>query len=91
MSGAGDAFKKLRKTVEDNADKAEGLVDKAADAAKKATGGAHDDKIDKASGAATDYLRKQGDDDQGRSEEDSEDSKNRGRGQGRSDEGGRHE
>lgn len=59
MSGAGDAFDKLRKTVDDNADKVEGLVGKAAGAAKKATGGAHDDKIDKGAGAATDYLRKQ--------------------------------
>ncbi|WP_067602124.1 Rv0909 family putative TA system antitoxin [Nocardiopsis listeri] len=86
MAGAGDAFNKLRKTVEDNADKAEGLVGKAADAAKKATGGAHDDKIDKASGAATDYLRKQGDG-EGRTEEGSGDSKDRG--QGRPDEDGR--
>lgn len=59
MSGAGDAFDKLRKAVDDNADKVEGLVGKAADAAKKATGGAHDDKIDKGADAATDYLRKQ--------------------------------
>jgi hypothetical protein len=59
MSGAGDAFDKLKKTVNDNAEKVEGLVGKAADAAKKATGGAHDDKIDKGAGAATDYLRKQ--------------------------------
>ncbi|WP_306366497.1 Rv0909 family putative TA system antitoxin [Nocardiopsis sp. CC223A] len=59
MSGAGDAFDKLKKAVDDNADKVEGLVDKAADAAKKATGGAHDDKIDKGADAATDYLRKQ--------------------------------
>lgn len=59
MSGAGDAFDKLRKTVDDNADKVEGLVGRAADAAKKATGGTHDDKIDKGAGAATDYLRKQ--------------------------------
>ncbi|QUX24210.1 MULTISPECIES: antitoxin [Nocardiopsis] len=58
MSGAGDAFDKLRKAVDDNADKVEGLVGKAANAAKKATGGAHDDKIDKGAGAATDYLRK---------------------------------
>ncbi|MEU0490311.1 antitoxin [Nocardiopsis sp. NPDC006139] len=58
MSGAGDAFDKLRKAVDDNADKVEGLVGKAANAAKKATGGAHDDKIDKGADAATDYLRK---------------------------------
>ncbi|WP_017573326.1 Rv0909 family putative TA system antitoxin [Nocardiopsis halotolerans] len=58
MPGAGDAFKRLKKTVDDNAEKAEGLVGKAARAAKKATGGAHDDKIDRGSGAATEYLRK---------------------------------
>ena len=59
MSGAESAFDKLKKAVGDNADKVEGLVDKAADAAKKATGGAHDDKIDKGAEAAADYLRKQ--------------------------------
>ncbi|MFD6099318.1 antitoxin [Nocardiopsis flavescens] len=58
MSGAGDAFNKLKKAVDDHADKADGLIGKAADAAKKATGGTHDDKIDKGAGAATDYLRK---------------------------------
>ncbi|WP_285734653.1 Rv0909 family putative TA system antitoxin [Nocardiopsis sp. ATB16-24] len=58
MSGTGDAFKRLKKTVDDNADKGRGLVAKAAQAAKKATGGAHDDKIDRGAGAATEYLRK---------------------------------
>lgn len=58
MPGAADAFKRLKKAVDDNAGKAEGLVGKAAQAAKKATGGAHEDKIDKGAGAATEYLRK---------------------------------
>jgi hypothetical protein len=58
MSGTGDMFDRLKKAVNDNADKAEGVVGKAAEAAKKATGGSHDDKIDKGAGAATDYLRK---------------------------------
>ena len=58
MSGSGDTFDRLKKAVNDHADKAEGVVGKAAVAAKKATGGAHDDKIDKGAGAATDYLRK---------------------------------
>ncbi|GAA1099700.1 Rv0909 family putative TA system antitoxin [Nocardiopsis metallicus] len=58
MSDTGDTFDRLKKAVNDHADKAEGVVGKAAEAAKKATGGAHDDKIDKGAGAATDYLRK---------------------------------
>ncbi|GHC90107.1 hypothetical protein GCM10007079_36160 [Nocardiopsis terrae] len=58
MSASGGVFDRLKKAVTDNADKAEGVVGKAARAAKKATGGAHDDKIDKGAGAATDYLRK---------------------------------
>ncbi|WP_017584729.1 antitoxin [Nocardiopsis ganjiahuensis] len=58
MSGTGDTFNRLKKAVNDHADKAEGVVGKAAAAAKKATGGSHDDKIDKGAGAATDYLRK---------------------------------
>lgn len=58
MSGTGDAFKRLKKAVDDNAEQAQGLVGKAARAAKKATGGAHDDKIDRGAGAATEYLRK---------------------------------
>lgn len=58
MSGVGDAFNRVKKTVSDNPDKAEDMVDKASETAKKATGGTHDDKIDKGSDAATDYLRK---------------------------------
>ncbi|NKZ01587.1 Rv0909 family putative TA system antitoxin [Nocardiopsis alborubida] len=58
MSGTGDAFKRLKKAVDDNAEQAQGLVGKAARAAKKATGGAHDDRIDRGAGAATEYLRK---------------------------------
>lgn len=58
MSGASDAFNKLRKAVDNNADKVQGMVGKAANAAKKATGGAHDDKIDKGAQAAEDYLGK---------------------------------
>ncbi|MBQ1080399.1 MULTISPECIES: antitoxin [Nocardiopsis] len=58
MSDTGDTFNRLKKAVNDHADKAEGVVGKVADAAKKATGGSHDDKIDKGAGAATDYLRK---------------------------------
>ncbi|GAA1453336.1 antitoxin [Nocardiopsis tropica] len=63
MSGTGDAFKRLKKAVDDNAEKAQGLVGKAADAAKRATGGAHDDRIDKGAGAATEYLRKRAQED----------------------------
>ncbi|MFE1165990.1 antitoxin [Nocardiopsis sp. NPDC058789] len=58
MSDTGGTFDRLKKAVNDHADKAEGVVGKVADAAKKATGGSHDDKIDKGAGAATDYLRK---------------------------------
>ncbi|WP_047872177.1 antitoxin [Nocardiopsis sp. RV163] len=58
MSGTGDAFKRLKKAVDDNAEHAQGLVGKAARAAKKVTGGAQDDRIDKGAGAATEYLRK---------------------------------
>ncbi|NYH51272.1 MULTISPECIES: Rv0909 family putative TA system antitoxin [Nocardiopsis] len=58
MAGAGGAFNRLKKVVDNNADKAQGLVGKAAQAAKKATKGSHDDKIDRGAGAATEYLRK---------------------------------
>ncbi|RKS04889.1 antitoxin protein of toxin-antitoxin system [Nocardiopsis sp. Huas11] len=58
MSGTGDAFGRIKKAVDENADKVQGAVGKAAEAAKKATGGTHDDKIDKGAGAATEYLRK---------------------------------
>ena len=77
MSGVSDAFGKLRKAVDDNADKAEGLVGKAADAAKKATGGAHDDKIDKGAGAAGDYLRKRAQEQDGSGEDDKGESDDR--------------
>ncbi|MEV2276751.1 antitoxin [Nocardiopsis sp. NPDC049922] len=63
MSGTGDAFDRLKKAVDDNADKAQKVVDKTAEAAKKATGGAHDDVIDKGAGAATEYLRKRAEED----------------------------
>jgi hypothetical protein len=63
MSGTGDAFDRLKKAVNDNADKAQTVVDKAAEAAKKATGGAHDDTIDKGAGAATEYLRRRAQED----------------------------
>ena len=63
MSGTGNAFNRLKKVVDDNAEKAQGVVGKAARAAKKATGGTHDDKIDKGAGAATEYLRKRAQDD----------------------------
>ncbi|WP_150244809.1 Rv0909 family putative TA system antitoxin [Nocardiopsis quinghaiensis] len=58
MSAAGGAFNRLKKVVDNNAGKAQGLVGKAAQAAKKATGGSYNDKIDRGAGAATDYLRK---------------------------------
>jgi hypothetical protein len=58
MSGTGNAFNRIKKAVDDNAEKVQGAVDKAAEAAKKATGGTHDAKIDKGAGAATEYLRK---------------------------------
>lgn len=60
MSGKGDSFDRLKKTAGEHSDKAGGLVGKAAEAAKKVTGGKYDDKIDKGADAATDYLRKQG-------------------------------
>ncbi|WP_017606941.1 antitoxin [Nocardiopsis alkaliphila] len=60
MSGRGESFDRLKKMAGEHSDKAGGLVDKAAEAAKKATGGKYDDKIDKGADAATDYLRKQG-------------------------------
>ena len=60
MSGSEGAFDRLRKAAGEHSDKAEGVVGKIADAAKKATGGKHDDKIDKGADAANDYLRKQG-------------------------------
>ena len=63
MSGTGDAFSRIKKAVDDNAEKVQGAVGKAAEAAKKATGGAHDDKIDKGAGAATEYLRKRAQED----------------------------
>lgn len=59
-------FDRLKKAATEHSDKAEGVVGKAADAVKKATGGKYDDKIDKGADAATDYLNEQGgDDDQG--------------------------
>ena len=59
MSGVSEAFNRLKKAVTGNPDKAEGAVDKVADAAKKATGGSHDEKIDKGANKTTAYLRKQ--------------------------------
>lgn len=59
MPGASEVFNRLKKAVTGNPDKAESAVDKAADAAKKATGGSHDEKIDKGANKATEYLRKQ--------------------------------
>ncbi|WP_017608877.1 Rv0909 family putative TA system antitoxin [Nocardiopsis xinjiangensis] len=73
MSGASDAFNKLRKAVDDNADKVQGMVGKAANAAKKATGGAHDDKIDKGAQAAEDYLDKRSGQEEGSGEEGKDD------------------
>lgn len=68
--GVSEAFDRLKKTVMGNPDKAEGAVDKAADAAKKATGGSYDDKIDKGADKATEYLRNQSDEDGQNSEGD---------------------
>ena len=59
MPGASEIFNRLKKAVMGNPDKAEGAVDKAADTAKKATGGSYDEKIDKGANKATEYLRKQ--------------------------------
>ena len=59
MPGASEVFNRLKKAVTGNPDKAEGAVDKAADTAKKATGGSYDEKIDKGANKATGYLRKQ--------------------------------
>ncbi|WP_017541492.1 antitoxin [Nocardiopsis halophila] len=59
MSGIGDAFDKAKKAAADHGEKLADGVDKAAGFAKEKTGGAHDDTIDKAGGAATEYLRKQ--------------------------------
>lgn len=73
MSGASDAFDKLRKAVDNNTDKVQGMVGKAADAAKKATGGAHDDKIDKGAEAAENYLGKRSQEQDGSGEEGKDD------------------
>ncbi len=59
MPGASEVFHRLKQAVTGNPDKAEKAVDKAADKAKKATGGSHDEKIDKGANKATEYLRKQ--------------------------------
>lgn len=59
MSGIGDAFDKAKKAAADHGEKLAEGVEKATGFAKEKTGGAHDDRIDKAGGAATEYLRKQ--------------------------------
>ncbi|GAA1105727.1 antitoxin [Nocardiopsis composta] len=59
MSGIGDAFEKVKKAAAENSEKVAEGIGKAAELAKEKTGGKHDDKIDKAGGAATEYLRKQ--------------------------------
>ncbi|WP_017592382.1 antitoxin [Nocardiopsis potens] len=59
MSGIGDAFEKVKKAATENSEKVAEGVGKAAEYAKEKTGGKYDDKIDKAGGAATEYLRKQ--------------------------------
>lgn len=59
MSGIGDAFEKVKKTATDHSEQTQKGVRKAAEAAKERTGGAYDEQIDKGSGAATEYLRKQ--------------------------------
>ncbi|WP_046469516.1 antitoxin [Allosalinactinospora lopnorensis] len=58
MSGLGDAFNKVKRTAEKNSEKIAEQVEKVAKTAKRKTGSEHDDKIDKASGTATEYLRK---------------------------------
>ena len=63
MPGVSEIFNRLKQAVTGNPDKAERAVDKAADKAKKATGGSHDEKIDKGANKATEYLRKQSQED----------------------------
>ncbi|GAB3492621.1 antitoxin [Nocardiopsis coralliicola] len=65
MPGIGDAFDKVKKAAAENSEKVADGVGKAAEFAKEKTGGKHDDKIDKAGGAATEYLRKQARKDRG--------------------------
>ena len=53
-------FDKARDLAQDNADKLDGVIDRAADAVDEKTGGKYSDKIDKAAGAARKALDDQG-------------------------------
>lgn len=52
---------KIKDVVGDNADKAEGVIDKAADLIDDKTGNAHSDKIDAAAEKAKDVVEGLGD------------------------------
>ncbi|RCV53813.1 antitoxin [Marinitenerispora sediminis] len=56
MAGLGEAFEKLKKAAGENREKVAEGIHRAAEAAKEKTGGKYDKHIDKASGAARDYL-----------------------------------
>lgn len=57
----GGFMDKANEALGDNADQAEGLVDKAADAVKGRTPDSLDDKVDMGADAAKDYIEKQKD------------------------------
>ncbi|TDQ48746.1 antitoxin [Actinorugispora endophytica] len=60
MGKLGDAFDKAKRLAGEHSDKAEKGIDKAAEMAKKKTGGKYDEHIDKAGDSAGEYLRNQG-------------------------------
>ena len=53
-------FNKAKDLAQDNADKLDGVIDKAADMVDEKTGGKYSDKIDKAADAARNALDDQG-------------------------------
>ncbi|MDA8372499.1 MAG: antitoxin [Nocardiopsaceae bacterium] len=63
MPKIASAFNKLKKAATGHSDKVDKGIDKAAEAAKDKTGGKYDRHIDKAQDSASDYLRKQAEQD----------------------------
>ncbi|WP_408648584.1 antitoxin [Streptomonospora mangrovi] len=60
------AFDKFKDAAGDHGDQVAKGVDKAEEFAKDRTGGKYDDKIDKAGDSATEYLRRQAQQDRAR-------------------------
>ncbi|MFC3521670.1 antitoxin [Streptomonospora nanhaiensis] len=60
------AFDKFKDAAGDHGDQVAKGVDKAEEFAKDRTGGKYDDQIDKAGGSATEYLRRQAEQDRAR-------------------------